>query len=94
MPSTFGAAKVVPKATKSFTFKCYKCGKVGHKAKYCKKGGVNAQGKVKALMIEGCEDQEDDEFPTYEEEIVIRDSNEEEGLALVMKKTLLALKQE
>ena len=33
-------------------------------------------------MIEGCEFQEDDEFPKYEEEIVIGDSDEEEGLAL------------
>ena len=45
-------------------------------------------------MIEGFEDQEDDEFPMYEEEIVIGDSDEEEGLALVMKKTLLAPKQQ
>ena len=45
-------------------------------------------------MIEGCEDQEDDEFPMYEEEIVIGDSDKEEGLALVMKKTLLAPKQQ
>ena len=30
-------------------------------------------------MIEGCEDQEDEEFPMYEEGIVIDDTNEEEG---------------
>ena len=30
-------------------------------------------------MIEGCEDQEDEEFPMYEEGIVIGDTNEEEG---------------
>ena len=43
-------------------------------------------------MIKGCEDQEDEEFPMYEKEIVIGDSDEKEGLALVMKKTLLAPK--
>nr|POE60281.1 hypothetical protein CFP56_55333 [Quercus suber] len=93
LPSTSGATKLVPKATQSFTFKCNKCGEAGHKAPDCKKGGVNAQGKGKALLIEGCEDQEDEEFPMYEEAIVIGDSNEEEGLALVMKKTLLVSKQ-
>ena len=31
-------------------------------------------------MIEGCEDQEDKEFPMYEEGIVIGDTDEEEGL--------------
>ena len=92
MPSTSGAAKPVPKAAQSFTFKCYKCGEAGHKATDCKKGGVSALGKGKALMIEGCEDQEDEEFPVNEEEIVIGDSDEEEGLALAMKKTLLAPK--
>ncbi|XP_075674896.1 uncharacterized protein LOC142644102 [Castanea sativa] len=66
----------------------------GHKATDCKKLGVSAQGKGKALMIKGCEDQEDEEFSMYEEEIVIGDSYEEEGLALVMKKILLAPKQE
>ena len=48
-------------------------------------------------MIEDYGDQEDEEFPMYDsstEEIVIGDSNEEEGLALVMKKSLLAPKQE
>ena len=67
-PSTSSAAKPIPKATQSFTFKCYKCGEAGHKATNCKKGGVNTQGKGKALIIEGCEDQEDEEFPIYEEE--------------------------
>ena len=66
-PSTSSAAKPIPKATQSFTFKCYKCGEAGHKATNCKKGGVNTQGKGKALIIEGCEDQEDEEFPIYEE---------------------------
>ena len=94
MPLTSGTAKPIPKSAQSFTFKCYKCGEVGHKAIDCKKGGVHAQGKGKALMIEGCGEQEDEEFPMYEEEIVIGDSDEEEGLALVMKKTLLAPKQE
>ena len=56
LPLTSGAAKPVPKAAQSFTFKCYKCGEVGHKATDCKKGGVSAQSKGKALMIEGCED--------------------------------------
>ena len=74
LPSTFGVAKPVPKAAQSFTFKCYKCGEAGHKATNCKKVGFNAQGKSKTLMIEGCEDQEDEEFPIYEEEEEMCDS--------------------
>ena len=42
LPLTSGAPKPVPKAAQSFTFKCYKCGEVGHKATDCKKGGVNS----------------------------------------------------
>ena len=68
LPSTSSATKPIPKAAQRFTFKCYKCGEAGHKDTNCKKGGVNAQGKGKALMIEVCEDQEDEEFPIYEEE--------------------------
>ena len=74
MPSTSGIVKPVPKLAESFTFKCYKCGEAGHKATNCKKRGVIAQCKGKALMIEGCEDQEDEEFPIYEEEEEMCDS--------------------
>ena len=73
LPSISNEVKPAPKASQSFTFKCYKYGEVGHKATDCKKWGVNSEGKGKTLMIEGCEFQEDDEFPKYEEEIVIGD---------------------
>jgi len=68
LPSTSGTVTPVPKAAKNITFKCYKCEEAEHKTTNCKKWGVNAQGKGKALMIEGCEDKEDEEFPIYEEE--------------------------
>ena len=42
LPSTSGIVKPFPKAAQSFTFKCFKCGEVGHKATNCKNGGVNA----------------------------------------------------
>ena len=74
LPSTSGAAKPVPKAAQRFKFKCYKCGEARHKATNCKKGGVNAQGKSKALMIEVFKDQEDEEFQIYEEEEEMCDS--------------------
>ena len=68
LPSTSGTVKPIPKAAKNITFKCYKCEEAEHKTTNCKKWGVNAQGERKALMIEGCEDKEDEEFSIYEEE--------------------------
>ena len=92
LPSISGAAKPVPKATQSFTFKCYKCGEAGHKATYCKKAGVGAQGKGKALMIEGCEYPEDEEFSRYEEGIFIGDSDEERRIGFGNEKDPVSTK--
>ena len=42
LPSISNEVKPAPKASQSFTFKCYKYGEVGHKATDCKKWGVNS----------------------------------------------------
>ncbi|KAG5552400.1 hypothetical protein RHGRI_010467 [Rhododendron griersonianum] len=67
-------------------FKCLKCGEPGHKSSNCRKA---SGGRNKALFIEevteqGCED----DIPVYDEEIG-GDDEEEEGYALMIKKTLL-----
>ncbi|KAH7848998.1 hypothetical protein Vadar_011519 [Vaccinium darrowii] len=67
-------------------FKCFKCGKPGLKSSDCRR---SSGSKNKALfMEESCED----EFPIYDEalcEDIGGDDEEEVGLALMIKKTLL-----
>ncbi len=46
----------------TFSFKCYKCGEVGHKATNCKKFGPIMTNKGKALMLE--EDARSDKLST------------------------------
>ncbi|KAH7849362.1 hypothetical protein Vadar_016773 [Vaccinium darrowii] len=68
---------------------CFKCGEPGHKSSDCRR---SSGSKNKALfMEESCED----EFPIYYEalcEDIGGDDEEEVGLALMIKKTLLTPK--
>ena len=98
MASTSNAAshtsKAAAKNQTGVVFKCFKCGEAGHKAADCKKPMLS-QGKT--LMIDDCEDQEDDNQPVYDMETgeeIRGDEHEEEGMALMMKKTLLAPEKE
>ncbi len=88
------ASKAAAKNQTGMVFKCFKCGEAGHKAADCKKPMLS-QGKT--LMIDDCEDQEDDNQPVYNMETgaeIRGDEQEEEGMALMMKKTLLEPEKE
>ncbi|KAG5534031.1 hypothetical protein RHGRI_022247 [Rhododendron griersonianum] len=74
-------------------FKCFKCGEPGHKSSDCRKasGGRNKALFIEEVMEQGCED----DIPVYDEEIceeIGGDDEEEEGYALMIKKTLLTPK--
>lgn len=83
------AAPGKPNAS-NLSFKCYKCGEQGHKANECRKSSV--QTRHKALILEVSKEEEQC-LENQEVEEIGRDSDGEEGLALVTKKILLALKQ-
>ncbi|KAK4581406.1 hypothetical protein RGQ29_024882 [Quercus rubra] len=68
------------------TFKCFKCGEPGHRSSHCRK---------KSLMLEEVKELEhEDGEPIFDQPSneVSGDFEEEEGLTLVMRKTLLAPK--
>ncbi|KAG5567817.1 hypothetical protein RHGRI_003110 [Rhododendron griersonianum] len=73
-------------------FKCFKCGETGHKSSDCRKatGGRNKALFIEEVTEQGCED----DIPIYDEDICeeIGGDNEEEGYALMIKKTLLTSK--
>ncbi|XP_028056442.1 uncharacterized protein LOC114260499 [Camellia sinensis] len=78
------------------TFKCFRCGEPGHRSFDCRKNMGNNQNK--ALLIEEVEEHGDfEDAPIFDPSgnvAIGGDSDEEEGLALMLKKTLLTPKLE
>lgn len=78
------------------TFKCFRCGEPGHRSSDCRKNMGNNRNK--ALLIEEVEEHGDfEDAPIFDPSgnmAIGGDSDEEEGLALMLKKTLLSPKLE
>ncbi|XP_028071101.1 uncharacterized protein LOC114273497 [Camellia sinensis] len=78
------------------TFKCFRCGEPGHRSSDCRKNMGNNRNKT--LLIEEVEEHGDFEnapiFDRLGNVAIGGDSDEEKGLALMLKKTFLSPKLE
>ena len=77
--------KGVPKSSSGSNFKCFKCGEMGHKANECNKPLLS---KGRALILDDVVEVEE-VGDSDSDELVEGDDEKEEGVVLVMKRTLL-----